>query len=101
MNATTYTPATITGHNVRLFDGREGVVISAFGSALGVDRIDVEVNGTGRVLDLGMEDVTVIHACPVCGGPTIPADPSRPEERGNYCDRCGHPYDAATGEPLL
>lgn len=27
--------------------------------------------------------------CRLCGGPTIPPDPNRPEEEGHYCEACG------------
>ena len=32
--------------------------------------------------------------CPQCNGPTIPPDPTRPEEHGDYCEACGIPWDA-------
>lgn len=38
--------------------------------------------------------------CPQCGNPTIPADPARSEEHGDYCETCGRPYDE-NGRPLL
>jgi excisionase family DNA binding protein len=42
--------------------------------------------------------------CRICGGPTIPPTPGRPEEMGHYCEKCGTtteaPRPAFYGKPI-
>lgn len=43
--------------------------------------------------ELGLP-ATMERPCPLCSGPTIPADPTRPEEVGFYCEQCARACNA-------
>jgi predicted RNA-binding Zn-ribbon protein involved in translation (DUF1610 family) len=38
-------------------------------------------------------------ACPFCGAATVAPDPSRPEEEGHYCERCGRVASESAERP--